>query len=101
MRRAAAISPDVADVVSDCLVWLHRQGLAASSLAPIDAGHGVGELVVQAFTFTFFVGVRARDAHPTRSHLNRQARWMSHGARSLSVHSVRELEVALRRYLKS
>jgi hypothetical protein len=100
MSPALTPEQDVTSIVRDCLAWLGRQGFAAVDLAPLDAGHGVGEIVVQAFTFTFFIGVRARDAHPTRSHLIRQARWMSHGARSLSVRTVRELEITLRSYLE-
>jgi hypothetical protein len=100
MCTAHAIRTDVAEAVRDCLAWLERQGFAAADLAPLDAGHGMGEIVVQAHTFTFFVSVRARDAHPTRAHLVRQAHWMSHGARSLSVRTAYELEVTLRSYLK-
>jgi hypothetical protein len=100
MCTAAAINPDVASIVHDCLAWLDRQGFASADLAPTDAGHGVGEIVVQAHTFTFFVEVRAGLARPTRAHLNRQAHWMSHGANSLSVRNTYQLEIALRRCLK-
>jgi hypothetical protein len=92
---AAILKPDVADVVRDCLAWLERQGLAAAPLDVPDAGAGVSALVVQAFTLTFFVDVRATFARPTRAHLNRQACWISHGARSLSVRSAAELEMLL------
>jgi hypothetical protein len=96
------ITPEkvVADVVRDCLAWLDRQGFAAVDLAPTDAGAGVGEIVVQAYTYTFFVGVRLPGARPTRTHLHRQAHWMSQGAHSLGVRNARELEITLRSYLK-
>jgi len=100
MNGTAAPGQDLADMVRDCLVWLRHQGFVAADLAPTDAGANVGEIIVQAFTYTFFVSVRAAGARPTRSHFHRQAHWMSHGARSLSVRSALELEIKLRSCLK-
>ena len=92
----ARTSPELAQLTQDCLSWLEGMGYAAAALATPDSGHGVAELVVQAAGRSFFVECRAFSPHPTRAHVYRLARWMSHGSHVLSVSSAGELAHGLR-----